>query len=125
MDTNANLHLTRVRLDQLADSGHELGTPSPFGAADKGNPTIAALPLADTPAADIGVAEITAGSWAVTDRPDAEVLLFLAGDLTVAPEGEAPYDLAAGDLAVLPKGWSGRFTTGRSARFVYLHPART
>lgn len=124
MSAHARIHVAKAALDDLANGVTKLGNPAPFGAADRGSPTIAVLSIAKDDNADIGAAEVTAGSWPVKDRPNAEVLLFLAGDLEVAPEGESPYQLTPGDLVVLAKGWSGRFTTAKYARFVFSHPAR-
>jgi uncharacterized cupin superfamily protein len=119
----ARLSITRKDMDRLADRNTTLGTPAPFGAADIGAPTIAAQVLADNGKADLGVAEITSGSWPVVNRPSPEVLVLLAGDLRISPEGEDSYLLSPGDLVVFPAGWTGRFSCEQAARFVFVHPS--
>ena len=64
-----------------------------------------------------------AGVWECTPGPSHwtlethEFVQILSGRMTVTPDGGEPTEIGAGDIAVFPRGWSGRGrSTRRSAR---------
>src|SRR5215470_16435264 len=54
-----------------------------------------------------------AGVWECTPRPSRwtlethEFVQILAGRMTVTPDGGAPTEIGAGDIAVFPRRWTG------------------
>ena len=67
----------------------------------------------------------SAGIWECTPGPsywvqeEHEVIQILAGRMTVTIDGGTPVELSAGDLAVFPKGWSGRWDIHETIRKAY------
>jgi uncharacterized cupin superfamily protein len=48
-----------------------------------------------------------------------EVIHLVAGRMTVTRDGGEPVELAAGDMAVFPKGWAGTWDIHETVRKVY------
>ncbi|MFJ7213677.1 cupin domain-containing protein [Amycolatopsis sp. NPDC098790] len=103
----------------------ELAGPlSPAGVragADSGNPQLRVAAIAPDAHGTIGVWECQPGGWPVVDRSDTEVCVVLSGAATIT-DGETGtrHDLRAGDLLVLPVGWTGRWDVTETLRKVYV-----
>jgi uncharacterized protein len=68
--------------------------------------------------ASAGIWECSAGPsrWTLTTH---EVIHLVAGRMTVTPDGGAATEIAAGDVAVFPRGWSGTWDIHETVRKVY------
>lgn len=88
--------------------------------ADRGDPQVANLSA--VPNAQIGVWECQPGGWSVIARPDTEVCYLLSGTavITDAATGERQR-VHAGDLLVLPAGWSGRWDVSQALRTIHAN----
>jgi uncharacterized cupin superfamily protein len=84
----------------------------------------------DEPMATSGVevwadGDSSGGIWQCTPGPSHwtletnEVIHLVAGRMTVTPDDGDPLDLAAGDMAVFPLGWSGTWDIHETVRKVY------
>ena len=99
-------------LGELEPNGHRAGF-------DSGDPKTAILKF-DTEV-KTGVWECQPGGWQST-REDTEVCYILSGRATITDgENGTVYDVAAGDVLVQPKGWSGRWDVTETIRKVYCH----
>ena len=69
--------------------------------------------------------DASAGIWQCTPGPSRwelqthEVIHVVAGSMTVTPDGGRPTGIAAGDVAVFPRGWSGTWDVHETLRKVY------
>jgi uncharacterized protein len=83
-----------------------------------------------TPMATAGVelwadGDSSAGIWECGPGPSYwtlethEVIHLVAGRMTVTPDGGEPTEIAAGDVAVFPRGWSGTWDIHATVRKVY------
>ncbi|MGW3949409.1 cupin domain-containing protein [Streptomyces sp. NPDC004752] len=90
--------------------------------ADRGTPELSVLrAAADLNNGNIGVWECRPGGWPVRNRPDTEVCYVLSGVATLTDdETGTKVTLSAGDLLVLPPGWSGRWDVTETLRKVYV-----
>jgi uncharacterized cupin superfamily protein len=67
----------------------------------------------------------SAGIWQCAPGPSRwtletnEVIYLVAGRMTVTPEGGESAQIAAGDMAVFPKGWTGTWDIHETVRKVY------
>lgn len=67
----------------------------------------------------------SAGIWECTPGPSRwrlqthEVIHLVAGRMTVTPDGGEPAEIAAGDVAVFPRGWTGTWDIHQTVRKVY------
>ena len=69
----------------------------------------------------IGIWECQPGGWPVTDRPDTEVAFILSGTAILTDAAtETVTTLAAGDIVILPPGWTGRWNGTETVRKVYV-----
>jgi len=74
---------------------------------------------------DAATAEVSGGIWQCTTGPsywtqeEHEVIHLIARRMTVTRDGGEPVELGAGDMAVLPKGWSGTWDIHETVRKVY------
>lgn len=98
-------------------------TLTPHGqraGADSGDPQIAIRTLAPAAAGNLGIWECQPGGWPVVNRPDTEFTYIVAGRarLTDAATGETR-EIGAGDLVILPPGWTGRWDVIEAVRKVY------
>ncbi|OYU49450.1 MAG: hypothetical protein CFE31_08480 [Rhizobiales bacterium PAR1] len=102
-----------------AKSGH-LSPAGQRAGADSGDPQISILKVAPNAKGNIGIWECQPGGWPVNNRPDTEVAFILtgAGTITDASTGIATA-IAAGDLVVLPPGWTGRWDVTETVRKIY------
>lgn len=68
--------------------------------------------------ASAGVWECTAGPsrWLLETH---EVIHLVRGRMTVTPDGGAPTEISAGDVAIFPRGWSGTWDIHEPVRKVY------
>ncbi len=68
----------------------------------------------------LGIWECQPGGWPVVDRPDTEFTYILSGraNLTDDASGEV-VEIGAGDLVILPPGWTGRWDIIEPVRKVY------
>jgi uncharacterized cupin superfamily protein len=110
------LGLTAAELNQpLTDWGPRVG-------ADVGTPQTSGLVLFSDAATgvDVGIWACTEGGWAITDRADTETVHLLAGRARLTNVDGSALELVAGDVAVLPKGWSGRWDILEPVRKFYI-----
>jgi uncharacterized cupin superfamily protein len=108
--------MTVVHSAPIAD----LTPAGPRPGADSGDPQLRTLPIAPQVTGNIGVWECQPGGWPVVDRPDTEVAYILSGTATITDEATGlVHQVSAGDLLVLPPGWSGRWDVTETVRKVY------
>jgi uncharacterized cupin superfamily protein len=70
---------------------------------------------------NIGIWECQPGGWPIVNRPDTEVCYVLSGAATITDDAtDTKHELKAGDLLVLPVGWSGRWDVTQTLRKVYV-----
>jgi len=88
--------------------------------ADAGDPQVSSLPIAEDASGSLGIWECMPGGWPVVDRPDTEVAVILGGRarLTDNATGEVR-TVVAGDVIVLPPGWTGRWDVDETLRKVF------
>lgn len=104
---------TDVASGQLPPAGQRPG-------ADKGDPRLGLLRIAPNAGGNIGIWECQPGGWPVNNRPDTEVAFILSGTATITDEiTGTTHTITAGDLVVLPPGWSGRWDVSETIRKVY------
>lgn len=94
-------------------------------AADPGKPDdvagewrFAALVEADH--IEVGVWEAEVGVWPEDDYPTEEVVVILAGHLVLTESDGTVLDLREGDMAHIPKGWSGTWDVREDMRKAYV-----
>ncbi len=88
--------------------------------ADSGSPVISVRTLAPHAGSNIGVWECQPGGWPVTSRTDTEVCYILAGTAQITDDATGAVNtVTAGDMVVLPTGWSGRWDVTQTVRKVY------
>lgn len=105
----------QVRGDaELVSAGQRQG-------ADTGDPQLRVAKVAEGAPGSIGVWECQPGGWPIVDRPDTEVAHILSGRATITDdETSESIDIGAGDLLVLPRGWSGRWDVLETLRKIYV-----
>ncbi|WP_176046666.1 cupin domain-containing protein [Burkholderia sp. BCC1644] len=88
--------------------------------ADRGDPQVATQALAPDAVGHLGIWECQPGGWPVVDRPDTEFTYIISGraNLTDDASGEV-VEIGAGDLVILPPGWTGRWDIIEPVRKVY------
>lgn len=100
--------------DQLTPAGQRAG-------ADSGDPQLRTLVAEHQAQGNIGFWECQPGGWPVVDRQDTEVAYILSGAGTISDDAtDITYDIVAGDLLVLPVGWSGRWDISETVTKVYV-----
>ncbi|MDR5701642.1 cupin domain-containing protein [Agromyces aerolatus] len=88
--------------------------------ADRGTPLVRSTAVASGDGA-AGIWESEPGGWPVLDRADTEVCYIQSGSGTVTDLATGQtFELRAGDLLVLPEGWSGRWDVHETLRKVYV-----
>ncbi len=66
------------------------------------------------------------GLWECTPGPSRwlletnEFITLVAGRMIVTPDGGEPLEVAVGDTAVFPKGWSGTWDIEETVRKIYV-----
>jgi uncharacterized cupin superfamily protein len=113
-----SVEMVVMRADDLV-----VGSLEPAGrrvGADEGEAqvSIRAFHQADDHA--VGVWECTPGGWNIVDRPDTEAVVILSGRARLTTLGGEPVEVVAGDLVVLPQGWSGRWEILETCRKAYF-----
>lgn len=88
--------------------------------ADNGDPQLGVRPLAPEAPGNLGIWECQPGGWPVVNRPDTEFTYIISGRARLTDEaaGEA-VEIGAGDLVILPPGWTGRWDVIETVRKVY------
>ncbi|HVQ19384.1 MAG TPA: cupin domain-containing protein [Actinomycetes bacterium] len=96
----------------LEDWGPRLG-------ADSGQPMTSGRIFHEAEGFQVGVWECTPGGWAIDNRPDSETVRILTGRARLTNADGTSVELIAGDVLVLPKGWSGRWDILETVRKYY------
>lgn len=96
----------------------ELEDWGPLEEATGAEMTTAGVTLWEDGDASAGIWECSPGPsyWTLTTH---EVIHLVAGRMTVTPDGGQPVEMAAGDVAVFPLGWSGTWLIHETVRKVY------
>lgn len=88
--------------------------------ADSGNPKIAIKELAPNAQGDLGIWECEPGGWPVTNRQNTEFCYIISGKATLTNDAtKETIPVTAGDLIILPIGWSGRWDVEETVRKIY------
>jgi uncharacterized cupin superfamily protein len=88
--------------------------------ADSGDPQISSVAFDAPTDVRVGVWECEPGGWPVVDKPETETCYIISGRMTVTDDATGEkYEVSAGDVIVLPKGWSGRWDVIETIRKVY------
>lgn len=89
--------------------------------ADQGDPQLRTLAAEHEAEGNIGFWECTPGGWPVVDRQDTEVAYILSGKGEITDEASGVvHSIGAGDLVILPVGWTGRWDIEETVRKVYV-----
>ena len=97
----------------LEDTGPRVG-------ADSGTPRTANRTLLDAGPLQCGVWECTPGGWAITNRPNTEVVHILVGSARIIDADGTVHRLVPGTVHVFPLAWSGRWDIDETIRKVYV-----
>lgn len=112
--------LTVFRSEQVRGD-EELVLAGQRPGADAGDPQLRLAKVAAGAPGQIGVWECQPGGWPVVDRADTEVAHILSGKATITDDGTGEtHDISAGDLLVLPPGWSGRWDVTETVRKIFV-----
>lgn len=103
-----------------ADLAGDLPPTGPRGGAEYGDPVTATRVLYDHGPINCGVWECTPGGWTIEDRPNTEIIHILRGAARLTDADGTAHELVAGDVHVLPKGWSGRWDITETVRKLYV-----
>jgi len=88
--------------------------------ADSGNPVVHSASR-QLDGGNVGIWECEPGGWPVVDRSNTEVCLIQSGTGTITDtETGDEFAVAAGDLVVLPTGWTGRWDLSETLRKVFV-----
>lgn len=87
---------------------------------DTGSPEVSSSQFYSANGNRVGVWECTPGGWEIENRPDTETMLLLAGRVRMTTAGQDPVELVAGDVFILPKGWSGRWDVLETTRKLFI-----
>lgn len=112
--------MTTMTITSAATVRGDLEPAGQRAGADSGDPQLGTLSVAPEAAGNKGVWECQPGGWPVVDRQDTEVCYILSGRaiLTDVARGDKR-EITAGDLVVLPVGWTGRWDVIETVRKVY------
>jgi uncharacterized cupin superfamily protein len=96
----------------------DLAPAGPRRDADRGDPhtAVRALHASADGALSVSVWSCTPGGWEVTRRPDTEIVRLLDGHATITDEDGTQHRVVTGTIAVLPRGWSGRWDVHERVR---------
>jgi uncharacterized cupin superfamily protein len=103
-----------------ADLMGPLEDTGPRAGADAGLPMTGTRVLLDAGPLQAGIWECTPGGWAITDRPNTEVVHILRGMARITDADGTVHELVAGTVHVFPLGWSGRWDIVETIRKVYV-----
>lgn len=88
--------------------------------ADSGDPQLGLQMLAPEARGSLGIWECQPGGWPVLNRPDTEFTYILSGRARLTDEATGTVtEIGAGDLVILPPGWSGRWDVTETVRKVF------
>lgn len=88
--------------------------------ADSGDPQLGVQKLAPAATGNVGIWECRPGGWPVMDRPDTEFTYIISGKAKLTDDATGTVvEIAAGDLVILPPGWTGRWDVVETVRKVY------
>lgn len=102
-----------------AELGGELEDWGPREGADSGSPMMSGRIFHDADGFQVGLWECTPGGWHIENRPDSETVRILRGRARLTNDDGDSVELTAGDVLVLPKGWSGRWDILETVRKFY------
>lgn len=113
-----NTAMTKISADEvemgLTAAGQRHG-------ADQGDPQLRIFAAEHGAHGDVGFWECTPGGWPVSDRQDTEVAYILSGKGEITDETSGVvHSIGAGDLVVLPVGWTGRWDIEETVRKIYV-----
>lgn len=113
MPTMTIVRKSRIDTAELAAAGQRAG-------ADAGDPQLRVQSIATQGAGRFGIWECQPGGWPVVDRTDTEVAFILSGTavLTDDQTGDVS-DIGAGDMVILPVGWTGRWDVKTTVKKLY------
>ncbi len=98
---------------ELTPSGQRAG-------ADSGDPQLGLRVLDTLGHGNVGVWECQPGGWPIKNRTDTEMAYILAGTAVITDDATGiGRKITAGDLVLLPVGWSGRWDVEETVRKVY------
>ncbi len=92
----------------------------PRAGADTGDPQMSLAEFYSADGTEVGVWECTPGGWAIHERPDTEVVHILEGRVRMTNTDGSTREIGAGDVMVLPRGWSGRWDILEFTRKLYV-----
>lgn len=89
--------------------------------ADTGDPQVSSMVISrdERSGTVVGVWSCTPGGWPVPSRPNTEVAHILAGKAIITDDDGTQHTIEAGDVIVLPVGWSGRWDVIDEVRKIY------
>lgn len=88
--------------------------------ADQGDPQVATIELAANAGGALGVWECQPGGWPVMNRPNTEFAYIIYGKAKITDDATGEQiAVTAGDLVILPPGWTGRWDILEATRKVY------
>ena len=101
-------------------NGSALPAAGQRAGADSGDPQLGLQKLAPEAAGSTGIWECQPGGWPVLDRPDTEFTYIVSGRARLTDDATGTVtEIGAGDLVILPPGWSGRWDVIETVRKVY------
>lgn len=92
----------------------------PRAGADVGDPRTRYAELFTEGGVETGVWASTPGGWPIENRADTEVVLIISGRATITDADGTKTEVGAGDVFVLPKGWSGRWDIVEDVEKLYV-----
>lgn len=105
------------------DAAGVLGELKPAGqraGADSGNPQLGLHILETLGHGNVGIWECQPGGWPIKNRTDTEMAYILSGTAIITDQSTGiGHKITAGDLVLLPVGWSGRWDVEETVRKVY------
>ncbi len=113
--------LVAVTREQLINL--ELVERGPREGADSGEAIVSTGTIYQHPERErprVGVWQCTEGAWDVVDHPMHEAALLLSGRARLTDASGTVTEFVAGDLMVLPKGWSGRWEILETVRKYFV-----
>ena len=85
--------------------------------ADSGDPQMSSRDFSIPSDVGMGIWECEPGGWPVVDRKTTEACYILSGRATITDsETGSSFEISAGDVIVLPRGWSGRWDVTETIR---------
>uniref|UniRef100_A0A7S4VJK0 (S)-ureidoglycine aminohydrolase cupin domain-containing protein n=1 Tax=Alexandrium monilatum TaxID=311494 RepID=A0A7S4VJK0_9DINO len=101
----------------------DIASQSPKGVrpnADKGTPSCAGRSLYHGGNTSVGAWSCSPGGFPVVNRPTTEVFYVLEGEGFLTDADGTAHCFRAGDMVVLPKGWSGRWDILKTVNKIYV-----